>query len=96
MVEKRPYRQQSPDSVAIAALGYLAGRPEETARFLAVTGLYPARLRAAASEPGFLAGVLDHILSDESLLLAFAAEAGLPPASVAEARHRLDPARPAG
>ena len=46
-------------------------------------------IREAAREPGFLAGVLDHMLDDESLLLAFADSAGLDPASIARARRAL-------
>ena len=47
------------------------------------------QIRAAAHEPGFLAGVLEHMLADESLLLAFADSAGIDPADVARARNAL-------
>ena len=77
------------ETIAVEALGYLAGRPEELSRFLALAGLGPTNLRQAASDPGFLAGVLGFLLQDEPLLLAFAAEAGLSPATVAEAGRAL-------
>ena len=77
------------ESIAIQALGYLADRPEERGRFLALAGLGPENLRAAASDPAFLAGVICFLLEDEPLLLAFAADAGLPPASVAAAGSAL-------
>jgi hypothetical protein len=41
-------------------------------------------LRAAAAEPGFLAAILDHLASDEKLLLAFAAEARQEPEAAAK------------
>jgi hypothetical protein len=48
-------------------------------------------LRAAAAEPGFLAAVLDHLASDERLLLAFAAHAGQDASLVVQARDTLSP-----
>ena len=83
-----------PEATAIAALGFIAADPERLARFLDMTGLGPATLRRAAAEPGFHAQVLAHILSDEGLLLAFAANAGLAPQTVAGAHERL--IRPGG
>ena len=68
--------------------------PNGSAAFLASTGIAPEDIRAAAREPGFLAGVLEHMLGDESLLIAFAASAGIDPAEVARARGALG--RPRG
>jgi hypothetical protein len=48
-------------------------------------------LRAAAAEPGFLAAVLDHLASDERLLLAFAAHAGQDASLVVQAHDTLSP-----
>lgn len=78
-----------PEALAIAALGFLAADPARIARFLDLTGIAPAGLRAAASEPHFLISVLDHLLADESLLLAFASEQMIRPESIAEARRML-------
>ena len=77
------------EELAISALAYLAGNPEVLGRFLSLTGIGPADLRAAAREPGFLSGVLEFFLADESLLLAFVEEAQLRPTMVAAARHVL-------
>ena len=46
-------------------------------------------IRAAASDPAFLAGVLDHVASDEPLLLAVAEHAGVKPEAVMRARAAL-------
>ncbi len=77
------------NEIAIGALTFLAQDMERLGRFLALTGIDPQTIRLAAQEPGFLAGVLDHILGDENLLLAFAAEARLKPDAIARARHAL-------
>jgi hypothetical protein len=80
------------EMIAIQALGFLAGDTERLERFLALTGIGPEALRAAAQEPGFLAGVLDHVAGDEAMLLAFAANAGIAPERVAQARAMLSEA----
>ncbi len=77
------------ETLALQALAYLAGDPDRLEPFLALTGLGPANLRAAAREPGFLCGVLDHLCANESLLLEFAGNLSLNPESVMRARHRL-------
>jgi hypothetical protein len=75
------------EQLAIAALAFIAEEPERLGRFLALSGLGPESLRAAAGQPGFLTGVLDHVLADETLLLAFAQHADIHPDEVARA-HR--------
>lgn len=82
-------QQEQATELAIAALGFLGGEEERLARFLALTGLGPQSLRAAAREPGFLLAVLDHVASDEDLLLAFADAHGLDPQDVQRARAAL-------
>jgi Protein of unknown function (DUF3572) len=82
-------QQEAASELAIAALIFLAGDEERLGRFLALTGIAPASLRAAAREPGFLLGVLDHVAGDEALLLAFANESGIDPEDVIGARDAL-------
>ena len=79
------------ESMAIEVLAFLAGNPARLDRFLALSGLGRDNLRAAAGEPGFLAAILDHLASDERLLLAFAASTGHAPATIAKARDILSP-----
>jgi hypothetical protein len=91
----RPTRQpgktnpEAATELAAQILSWLAGDPERLCRFLDVTGLTPASIRAAASEPHFLASVLEYLLQDEALLVAFAQQAGLEPTAVEQARHAL-------
>jgi Protein of unknown function (DUF3572) len=76
-------------SLAIQALTYLAEDPERLGRFLTVTGIGPAEIRAASAEPGFLAGVLAYLASDEQLAADFAATASCGPADIARAHEAL-------
>ena len=87
-------KRASPDrnaaeSLAIQALSYLAREPERLGRFLALSGLGPDQVRLAAAQPGFLAGVLEYLSSDESLLLGFADHLGIDPAEVGRAQAAL-------
>ena len=81
------------ESLALEALSFLARDPGRIERFLANSGIGPDRLRDAAMEPGFLAAVLDHLLTDEPLLLMFAEDSGMAPADIPVARRALGSAR---
>ena len=80
----RPTQEQA-EMLAIQALGFIAEGPERLGRFLDLTGIPVEHIRAAARERGFLAGVLEHMLGDENLLIAFAASAGIDPGMIARA-----------
>jgi uncharacterized protein DUF3572 len=77
------------ESLAIQALSYLAEEPARLADFLRASGIGPETIRRAAREPAFLAGVLDHLASDESLVLDFARHAGIDAGAIAPARAAL-------
>ena len=91
MRESRGYRlsRQDAESVAVQALAFIAENPEALGRFLSLAGLGPTNLRNAAGDPSFLTGVIDYLLGDESLLVAFAQSAGLQPGMVGEAGRIL-------
>ena len=84
--------EQDAESIAIGAISFLAGHPEEFSRFLALSGIDLAALRQSAEDPAFLGGVLDFLLQDEPLLLVFAEQNGIDPATVGAARRRLNSA----
>jgi hypothetical protein len=88
---KRPGRvtRESAEMLGIQALAFVAEDPDRLLRFLALTGIEANEVRAAAREPGFLAGVLEHMLGDENLLVAFADSAAVDPADIARARAAL-------
>src|SRR5262249_17312320 len=75
--------------LAIAGLGFIAAEPDRLGRFLALSGIGPESVREAAREPGFLAGVLDHVAGDEGLLVAFAHDRGIAPQDLMAARAAL-------
>jgi hypothetical protein len=81
--------QDAAEGIAIQALSFIAGDGERLGAFLAVTGIGPGEIRAASREPGFLAGVLQYLASDERLAAAFALEAGCQPADIAKAHVAL-------
>ncbi len=81
--------REAAEMLAIQALSFIAEEPERFNRFLGITGIELSQIRNAAREPGFLAGVLEHMLGDESLLIAFVTSAGIDPAEVARARGAL-------
>jgi hypothetical protein len=85
----RPEERVAAEALAVAALAFIAAEPERLGRFLAMIGIGPDSIRAAAREPQFLLGVLDHLAADESLLIAFAAENTIPPSAVMEARDTI-------
>ncbi len=88
---KRPSSaaREAAETLAIAALAFIAAEPKRLEGFLGATGLTVDRLREAANAPDFLAGVLEHMLAHESLLLAFADSAAIDPAAIARARSAL-------
>ena len=77
------------EMLAIQALAFIAEEPERLNRFLGMSGIDAEDIRAAAREPAFLAGVLEHMLGDKSLLIAFAESAGIEPGEIARARSAL-------
>jgi hypothetical protein len=75
--------------LAIQALAFIAEDAEQLSRFLGLTGLEPDQIRAAARQDGFLAGVLEHMLAHENLLIGFADRAGIDPTEIARAHSAL-------
>jgi hypothetical protein len=76
-------------NLAIAALGWIGADGEMINRFMGVTGIEADAMRQAASEPGFLAGVLDFLLAHEPTLMRFCDDNNLDPAQVQAARQKL-------
>jgi hypothetical protein len=82
-------RRERAIEVAEQGLIWLAGEPDAVGAFLAASGLAPSDLRARVGDPEFLGFVLDFLLGDEGMLLAFCAEAGVAPSEPAQARSAL-------
>ncbi len=89
MKKRMPVTPEAAEALAIQALTFIAGDGERLGRFLAVTGIGPAEIRAASRQPGFLAGVLEYLASDERLAATFALDAGCDPADIGKAHTAL-------
>jgi hypothetical protein len=90
---RMPIRAKPPDfdpeTLALRVLAHIAMAEDLLPRFLALSGLDAAELRARAGEPQLLGGVLDFVLFDEALVLRLADELEVKPEAFAKARARL-------
>ena len=77
------------EDIAARAFGFLAEDRVRITRFLSLTGIGPEALPALAGERAFLAGVLDHLMGDDALILTFCANAGIEPRDVLRAHRAL-------
>ncbi|BBF92605.1 hypothetical protein BLTE_12900 [Blastochloris tepida] len=77
------------EGIAATALGVVAGDPQRLGLFMALSGLGPETLRAAAAEPAFLLAVLDFVIGDDDLVMAVARAAEIAPERVVAARDIL-------
>ncbi|ATU91971.1 DUF3572 domain-containing protein [Phyllobacterium zundukense] len=76
-------------ALAINSLVFLAEDSELLSRFLALTGISADQIRTAASEPGFLAGVLQFYLAHEPTLMRYCEATNTDPALFQEALRVL-------
>ncbi len=81
--------RDSAERIGIQALGWLAGNDEYLQRFLDTGGASAGDLRRRAQEPEFLGFVLDFLLMDDAMVLAFCADTGIAPEVPMQARAAL-------
>lgn len=77
------------ETLALQALGWIAGQEDLAGAFLGASGLAADDLKGRATDPEFLGFVLDYLLSDEAALLAFCEHAELSPDQPSRARAGL-------
>ena len=77
------------EALALRALAFVAGDEERLRRFLLLSGLTLDELRDRAGDPRTLSGVLDHLMSDERLLMEFAEAEEIDPALIPSSRRFL-------
>jgi Protein of unknown function (DUF3572) len=73
------------DTIALQALGFMVEDDDRISGFMGETGIAPDDLRNHATAPAILNAVLDYLTRDETLLLMFAANAGIRPELVTPA-----------
>ena len=89
MILKTPDNTEYPQVIALKALAFLAGDDERLIYFLVSSGMDLQDLKEHAGDMNVLAGLLDHILAHENLLLDFAGTESLRPESILRARQAL-------
>ena len=68
--------------LALEILGFLVSDPKRLTTFLDETGVDPNALRDALGDRALHGGLLDYIMTDEALLVAFAASANRSPEAI--------------
>ncbi len=63
--------QETAETVALQALGWLVGNEELLPIFLGSSGAAEADLRARATDPEFLGSVLEFLTMDDAWVMAF-------------------------
>ncbi|WP_430463449.1 DUF3572 domain-containing protein [Tabrizicola sp.] len=81
--------QETAEMLALQALGWLLGQPEELGGFLAASGAATDDLARLARDPLFLAALVDYLLETDARVLACTSDLGLPPTALGEARQGL-------
>lgn len=88
MLRDRP-SPTDPAVLALQALAHVAGDEAMGPRFLALTGMDGATLRASAGRPETLLALLDYLMANEPDLVATAEALGVRPDMLAAAARRL-------
>jgi hypothetical protein len=70
--------QEQAETVAIQALGWMAGNDEVLGQFMGASGASIDDLRAGAGDPAFLGALLDFLMLEDAWVIAFCDAAGLP------------------
>lgn len=83
--------RQTPDAetIALRALAFIASDEEAMGGFLGRCGADIETVRNRAKDPEFLGFVLDHLMTEDESVIAFASAEGLDPTQVVEARAAL-------
>lgn len=80
---------QSPETIAMMALGWIAAQDDLTGVFLGSSGLSADDIRTRAQDPEFLASVLDFLTMDDQWVIGFCDVNGLPYEAPLRARQAL-------
>jgi hypothetical protein len=76
-------------TLALKALAFIVNSDQARDRFMGLSGLDGATLRARAAEPQMHVALLDFLLADEGLLVDFCKTGSLDPKAVHMARYVL-------
>jgi hypothetical protein len=87
---KHSVDRETAETIAAQGLAFVAADPSRLQRFLTLTGITPAELKARIGTREVLVAALTFLAQDESALLTFAASQHVAPESIGAALARLD------
>ncbi|MEM6621419.1 MAG: DUF3572 domain-containing protein [Pseudomonadota bacterium] len=87
--EMTPLAKDAAEVLGLTALGWVAADEHRAGQFFAMAGTNSDEMRARAQDPEYLGFVLDYVLSDEAMLMAFCEAADVPPDRPMRARAGL-------
>lgn len=79
----------SPQTLALAAIGWLMGDTERAERYMALTGLYPDALRNGLADDAVLASILEFLTNYEPDLIKAAEALATTPEELVAAHREL-------
>ncbi|MEM9501955.1 MAG: DUF3572 domain-containing protein [Pseudomonadota bacterium] len=79
----------SPQTLALAALGWILESGDRAERYLSLTGLEPDTLRAGLGNPAVLSSALDFLANHEPDLIRAAEAMAVTPEELVAARQEL-------
>ena len=71
------FTRESAELLALQALAWLAEDEGRISGFLSRTGFAAGDIAQSATDPGFLGAVLDHLLTEDALVIGFCDAHGL-------------------
>ncbi len=85
---------ETAETLAIQILVWLSQDEKLMERFLSLSGIEASSIRTAATEPGFLAGVIQFLLNHEPTLMRFCEENNVNPTELQKANTALSGNQP--
>lgn len=82
-------QRDSAEILAMRALGWVISQPEDLGAFLNQSGVDPGQLSSLASDPAFLAAVMDFMLETDARVVGFCDANGLSYTEIGQARAQL-------
>ncbi len=83
-------KRENSENIALQALMFISQDSKRLSHFLDTTGLNASKMRENIVIPDFLVGVLDYLLSDDSLLLSFCSNSSIDPTAIEPAKACLE------
>ena len=83
------YTSEEAKDLAVRALTFVAQDESHLSRFLDITGWTPATLSSPDVQSAILVSALEYLMSEEDILLTFAANSGIEPGDISKALGAL-------